>query len=140
MFTGGFFGELALRSNQPRAATVVAKGFSTTVLQLPRKAFDWLMAQKVDLAKQLEEQASKYSNSFDVEEATTKKGTAAMSAAELKELCDQQGMEIHMLKAENLELLKEVEGLRENNTKLQAENSAITGLLATGDDELDGET
>jgi CRP-like cAMP-binding protein len=34
--SGSFFGELALRSSQPRAATVKASGFSTTVLQLPQ--------------------------------------------------------------------------------------------------------
>ena len=46
-----------------------------------------------------------------------------------------------MLKAENLELLKEVEDLRERTAKLASENSAITGVLAAGgDDDLDGET
>ena len=113
---GGFFGELALRSNQPRAATVQAKvrprpsdkvhpaaplltplmslrsqGFSTTVLQLPRPAFDWLMKQKTDLAKQLDEQSKSYAgSSFDVEESAGAKGTAAMSKEELKELADAQ--------------------------------------------------
>jgi hypothetical protein len=33
-----------------------------------------------------------------------------------------------------------VEQLRERATKLAAENAAITGVLAAGDDDLDGET
>ena len=114
---GEFFGELALRSNQPRAATVRSKvrhhivnraqrlcggtvccrphantvmlsdaqGFSTTVLQLPRKAFEWLMHQKADLAQQIEAQAATYSGgSFG------KQDTSSMSESQLRELCDAQ--------------------------------------------------
>jgi hypothetical protein len=84
--SGAFFGELALRSNQPRAATVKASGFSTTgakrgarykwwqmcdgvcscvpaVLQLPQEDFNWLMAQKGDIKELIEQQANSYARS-----------------------------------------------------------------------------
>ena len=41
----GYFGELALRAKQPRAATVRARG-PTTMLRLDAHAFQWLVVEK----------------------------------------------------------------------------------------------
>ena len=40
---GDFFGELALHSQQPRAATVQVTSFTATLLLLPRTGFQVLM-------------------------------------------------------------------------------------------------
>jgi cAMP-dependent protein kinase regulator len=63
--SGSFFGELAMRSSQPRAATVKASGFSTTVLQLPQKDFNWLMSKKGDIKALIEQQANAYAKVGD---------------------------------------------------------------------------
>ena len=60
--SGDFFGELALRTNERRAATVRAAGFSTTVLQLPRDVFQWLVDAKDDVGSILTSTAAAYSN------------------------------------------------------------------------------
>jgi CRP-like cAMP-binding protein len=59
--SGAFFGELALLSNQPRAATVKASGFSTTVLGLGAEDFKWLLEKNKAVKAMVEQQASSYS-------------------------------------------------------------------------------
>jgi hypothetical protein len=54
-----------MRSSQPRAATVKASGFSTTVLQLPQKDFNWLMSKKGDIKALIEQQANAYAKVGD---------------------------------------------------------------------------
>jgi len=140
--SGAFFGELALRSNQPRAATVKASGFSTTVLQLPQEDFNWLMSQKGDIKELIEQQANSYARSgmgpYDDKDA-----------GQLKTMVEAQALEIRLLKAENLELLKEVENLRGEYASLEAENVSlranpgsglVSRLMSTVDDDDDGET
>lgn len=133
---GGFFGELALRTSAPRAATVRAKGFSSTVLELPRSAFEWLMKQKGDVKALIEEAGSSY-KSFDVEESAGPKGNAALSEEEIRKKCEDQALEIHHLKTENTELMKEIESLRQ---QVATQNGSAGVAAQPGDDELDGET
>jgi len=182
---GGFFGELALRTSAPRAATVRAKvsgsnphhacadcagaahvrwagclghtsrvlpllactqGFSSTVLELPRSAFEWLMKQKGDIKALIEQQASSYAGagSFDVEVSATPKGNAALTEEQLRELCDSQGLEITLLKKENVELMKDLEDIRRQLAASRAEVVSLKaggGVVAqAGDDDMDGET
>jgi cAMP-dependent protein kinase regulator len=56
---GDYFGELALRSSQPRAATVQADGFMT-ILRLDQASFNQLVVDKDDIGTQLEQQYAKY--------------------------------------------------------------------------------
>ncbi len=182
---GGFFGELALRTSAPRAATVRAKvseshcrhdawsivsptlptgekwrahtsralpllscvqGFSSTVLELPRSAFEWLMKQKGDIKAQIEAQANAYAGagSFDVETSATPKGNAALNEEQLRELVESQAMEITLLKKENVELLNDLEDIRRQLAASQAEVASLKasgGIVAeAGDDDMDGET
>jgi hypothetical protein len=116
------------------------------VLELPRSAFEWLMKQKGDIKALIEEQASAYAGagSFDVEVSDTPKGNAALNEEQLRELCDSQGLEITLLKAENVELLKDLEALRRQLAESQSEVMSLkAGGAVTaqeGDDDMDGET
>lgn len=122
------------------------QGFSSTVLELPRSAFEWLMKQKGDIKALIEQQASSYSGagSFDVEVSDTPKGNAALDEAQLRELCDSQGLEITLLKAENVELLKDLEALRRQLAGAQSEVSSLKAggavTAEAGDEDMDGET
>ena len=61
---GDYFGELALRSSQPRAATVHAEAF-TTLLRLDRAEFDRLVREQGDVGQLLEAQHAKYGAAED---------------------------------------------------------------------------
>jgi hypothetical protein len=129
----------------PRAA-ICAQGFSSTVLELPRSAFEWLMKQKGDIKALIEEQASSYAGagSFDVEVSATPKGNAALNEEQLRELADSQGLEITLLKAENVELMKDLEEMKRQLAASQSEVESLKagGVVAAeaGDDDMDGET
>eukprot|EP01043_Picozoa_sp_COSAG02_P053805 COSAG02_NODE_5998_length_3883_cov_3.934214_2_plen_149_part_00 len=121
-----------------------AQGFSSTVLELPRSAFEWLMKQKGDIKAQIEAQANAYGGSFDVETSATPKGNAALNEEQLRELCESQAMEMTLLKNENVELLKDLEDIRRQLAASKAEVESLKasgGVLAeAGDDDMDGET
>ena len=72
---GQFFGELALMSNQPRAATVEAKGGETLVLKLGRQQFERLVGSCQEV---LQRQAQKYLN---IGSASASAGPAAPAGA-----------------------------------------------------------
>ena len=57
---GDFFGELALESGGVRQATVVATSFSTTVLKLPRSAFQTIVATNAGAAAKLQQEKAAY--------------------------------------------------------------------------------
>ena len=57
---GDFFGELALESGGVRQATVVATSFSTTVLKLPRSAFQTIVATNAGAAAKLKQEKASY--------------------------------------------------------------------------------
>jgi len=60
-----YFGELALRAKQPRAATVKAGG-DTTLLRLGRDEFQWLVVEKKGIRSLLESRTKRQSReSFD---------------------------------------------------------------------------
>ena len=61
---GDYFGELALRSSQPRAATVHAEAF-TTLLRLDRAEFGRLVREQGDVGQLLEVQHAKYGAAED---------------------------------------------------------------------------
>ena len=55
---GRYFGELALQQNQPRAATIIAKGHTTCSI-LKAWEFDWLITQKKSLKSLLLERSGR---------------------------------------------------------------------------------
>jgi CRP-like cAMP-binding protein len=57
---GDFFGELALQSGGVRQATVKATSFETTVLKLPRSAFQTIVATNSGAAAKLQEERARY--------------------------------------------------------------------------------
>ena len=57
---GDFFGELALQSGGVRHATVKATSFETTVLKLPRSAFQTIVATNAGAAAKLQQERTRY--------------------------------------------------------------------------------
>eukprot|EP01043_Picozoa_sp_COSAG02_P026821 COSAG02_NODE_1556_length_11948_cov_8.326441_2_plen_1403_part_00 len=57
---GDFFGELALQSGGVRQVTVQATSFETTVLKLPRSAFQTIVATNAGAAAKLQQERAKY--------------------------------------------------------------------------------
>jgi len=87
-----YFGELALRAKQPRAATVKARG-ATVVLRLDRHSFEWLVLEKKGIRSLLENRSHRRSRVSFEDLPELDATTSAIIDAALKKVDDEMAAE-----------------------------------------------
>ena len=141
---GDFFGELALQSGGVRQATVVATSFSTTVLKLPRSAFQMIVATNAGAAAKLEQEKARYAEASARLLAAARHpktgppaaggGTAAPSTAQqdAEEVRRRQGRQLRQESARTIQSVFRGWRARRHVAKVQVSGGHASDLLSLG--------
>eukprot|EP01044_Picomonas_judraskeda_P007910 COSAG03_NODE_875_length_5530_cov_16.331615_2_plen_1312_part_00 len=141
---GDFFGELALQSGGVRQATVVATSFSTTVLKLPRSAFQMIVATNAGAAAKLEQEKARYAEASARLLAAARRpktgppaaggGTAAPSTAQqdVDEARRRQGRQLRQESARTIQSVFRGWRARRHVAKVQVSGGHASDLLSLG--------